>query len=37
MRHSLYCIAFGAVAGVVLLAVADFIASQCFDASLVPF
>jgi len=37
MARYCYCIAFGAVAGVVLLAVADFIASQCFDASLVPF
>jgi hypothetical protein len=30
-------IALGAVLGIALLAVADFIASQCFDASLVPF
>lgn len=37
MTRYLSCIAFGAVAGVVLLAVAGFIASQCFDSSLAPF
>jgi hypothetical protein len=37
MKRYLGCIAFGAVAGIAILAIADFIASQCFDSRLVPF
>jgi hypothetical protein len=37
VKRYLGCIAFGAVAGIAILAIADFIASQCFDSRLVPF
>jgi hypothetical protein len=35
MKHYCYCIAFGAITGVGLLAVAAFIASEYFDARLI--
>lgn len=36
MRY-LGCIAFGAVAGLIVLVVADFVVSQCFDTQLATF